>query len=38
MIGIVGWVVDAARAGVDRLAGLRRIGIGEVACRKGQRI
>lgn len=37
VIGIVGRVVDAALAGVDRLAGLRRIGIDEVAYRKGQR-
>ena len=37
VIGIVGRVVDAAAAGVDRLAGLRRIGIDEVAYRKGQR-
>jgi transposase len=35
--GIVGRVVDAALAGTDRLAGLRRIGIDEVAYRKGQR-
>lgn len=35
--GIVGRVVDAALAGTDRLTGLRRIGIDEVAYRKGQR-
>jgi transposase len=35
--GIVTRVVDAALAGTDRLAGLRRIGIDEVAYRKGQR-
>ena len=35
--GIVARVVDAALAGTDRLAGLRRIGIDEVAYRKGQR-
>jgi transposase len=37
VIGIVNRVVDAAAAGIDRLAGLRRIGIDEVAYRKGQR-
>jgi transposase len=37
VIGIVNRVVDAAAAGADRLAGLRRIGIDEVAYRKGQR-
>lgn len=35
--GIVARVVDAALAGVDRLDGLTRIGIDEVAYRKGQR-
>jgi transposase len=35
--GIVARVVDAALTGTDRLAGLRRIGIDEVAYRKGQR-
>jgi transposase len=37
VVGIVARVVDAALAGTDRLAGLRRIGIDEVAYRKGQR-
>ena len=37
VISIVGRVVDSALAGLDRLAGLRRIGIDEVANRKGQR-
>ena len=35
--GIVARVVDAALTGTDRLDGLRRIGIDEVAYRKGQR-
>lgn len=37
VVAIVGRVVDAAAAGTDRLAGRRRIGIDEVAYRKGQR-
>ncbi|MEU5942343.1 hypothetical protein ABZ807_24900 [Micromonospora sp. NPDC047548] len=37
MIGIVNRVVDEALAGTGRLAGLTRIGIDEVAYRKGQR-
>ncbi|TWH65234.1 ISL3 family transposase [Micromonospora olivasterospora] len=37
VVAIVGRVVDAAAAGADRLAGLKRIGIDEVAYRKGQR-
>ncbi|WTD61934.1 ISL3 family transposase [Micromonospora sp. NBC_01638] len=37
VVAIVGRVVDAALAGVDRLTGLKRIGIDEVAYRKGQR-
>ncbi|MEU5940961.1 ISL3 family transposase [Micromonospora sp. NPDC047548] len=37
VIGIVNRVVDEALAGTDRLAGLTRIGIDEVAYRKGQR-
>jgi transposase len=35
--GIVARVVAEARGGVDRLAGLRRIGIDEISYRKGQR-